>query len=363
MAANPDFRPDTVRSDMMGLTFQQTSKDRNSWSISVSVPGLSLSGSVEDRTFNHTPAKDKNNFSAPRVTLNWSCDNGTHYGSETFVGNFSMVLETGKLLDGTIPAKIHLCLPDEGKTVLAGTFKLTGHNGRPLVFTRIHGRLETPPAINEKAFYVGSAGMGSGKKAEAEGSHLRLNEYGELPSGMRINSNGAQGSEVSSTSKEGAAYSFRGRLPGWHLIVLAAAGVQTLPEPERTPGFMSFGPREDYSPLPRIYDVRWIEIKDPHADVECNLSADPDRLGVVIVEVPGVRDGALVSFLPAAPDELKKAPEVDGVSPCMRVRVKDGRTDKIELPEGTYDFRCEGRKQRITIERQKTMPLKLLQEI
>ena len=45
--------------------------------------------------------------------------------SAVFVLNYAMKIEFGKGQEGgLIPAKIYLCLPDEGRSIVAGTFHL-----------------------------------------------------------------------------------------------------------------------------------------------------------------------------------------------------------------------------------------------
>jgi len=41
-----------------------------------------------------------------------------------YVEGYAMRLEFGKESDGKVPGKIYLCLPDEGKSFVAGTFQL-----------------------------------------------------------------------------------------------------------------------------------------------------------------------------------------------------------------------------------------------
>jgi hypothetical protein len=41
-----------------------------------------------------------------------------------FVLDHAMKLEFGKIKDGAVPGRIYVCLPDEGRSVVAGTFML-----------------------------------------------------------------------------------------------------------------------------------------------------------------------------------------------------------------------------------------------
>jgi hypothetical protein len=57
---------------------------------------------------------------APSVSLFWR--EGDLRVMEMFTNNFAMKLEFGKSSGGKLPGKIYLCLPDEAKSCVAGTF-------------------------------------------------------------------------------------------------------------------------------------------------------------------------------------------------------------------------------------------------
>jgi hypothetical protein len=57
---------------------------------------------------------------APRVVLHWK---DAERKSETFRGGYAMKVEFGPAAGGAIPGKIFLCLPDESKSWVAGTFR------------------------------------------------------------------------------------------------------------------------------------------------------------------------------------------------------------------------------------------------
>jgi hypothetical protein len=57
---------------------------------------------------------------APRVVLRWK---EAERESKTFHGGYAMRIEFGAAGDGAIPGKIFLCLPDESKSWIAGTFR------------------------------------------------------------------------------------------------------------------------------------------------------------------------------------------------------------------------------------------------
>jgi hypothetical protein len=57
---------------------------------------------------------------APRVVLHWK---ESERLSKTFRGGYAMKVEFGTMANGALPGKIYLCLPDESKSWIAGTFR------------------------------------------------------------------------------------------------------------------------------------------------------------------------------------------------------------------------------------------------
>jgi DNA-directed RNA polymerase subunit RPC12/RpoP len=57
---------------------------------------------------------------APRVVLHWKEANRV---SETFHHGYAMKVEFGPLANGALPGKIFVCLPDESRSWIAGTFR------------------------------------------------------------------------------------------------------------------------------------------------------------------------------------------------------------------------------------------------
>jgi hypothetical protein len=64
----------------------------------------------------------------PRVSLSWH--EGNLRVTEFFTNNFVMKLEFGTLSSNGLPGKIYLCLPDEMKSCVAGTFMAEIRNSR-----------------------------------------------------------------------------------------------------------------------------------------------------------------------------------------------------------------------------------------
>jgi DNA-directed RNA polymerase subunit RPC12/RpoP len=65
---------------------------------------------------------------APRVVLHWKEADRV---SETFRGGYAMKVEFGPVAGNALPGKIFICLPDESKSWVAGTFRAEIHKPRP----------------------------------------------------------------------------------------------------------------------------------------------------------------------------------------------------------------------------------------
>ena len=63
-----------------------------------------------------------NNGSSPHIHFKYKVADKAPRGSEIFMGKYSMVLEFGEEGEDGIPGKIYLCLPDDKKSFIAGTF-------------------------------------------------------------------------------------------------------------------------------------------------------------------------------------------------------------------------------------------------
>lgn len=58
---------------------------------------------------------------APRVSLRWK-DDQQQPATGNFNGGYALRIEFGPLTDGRLPGKIYLCVPDEQKSYVAGSF-------------------------------------------------------------------------------------------------------------------------------------------------------------------------------------------------------------------------------------------------
>ncbi len=61
-------------------------------------------------------------FGSPHIHMKWKPKNSKTPKSRVYMKGYSMRLEFGKTQDGKLPGKIYLCMPDEMKSYLAGSF-------------------------------------------------------------------------------------------------------------------------------------------------------------------------------------------------------------------------------------------------
>lgn len=61
-------------------------------------------------------------FGSPHIHMKWRPENSKTPKSRVFMKGYSMRLEFGQTQDGKLPGKIYLCLPDEKKSCVAGSF-------------------------------------------------------------------------------------------------------------------------------------------------------------------------------------------------------------------------------------------------
>jgi len=61
-------------------------------------------------------------FGSPHIHMKWKPENSKVPKTKIFTKDYSMRLNLGTIKNGKLPGKIYLCLPDEKKTVVAGSF-------------------------------------------------------------------------------------------------------------------------------------------------------------------------------------------------------------------------------------------------
>jgi hypothetical protein len=82
--------------------------------------------SLSGRTLNIIADTNK----SARVTLRWKDADGT-VQKQNFESNYAMRLEFGPLANNRLPGKIWLCLPDEEKSYLLGSFNADARKPKP----------------------------------------------------------------------------------------------------------------------------------------------------------------------------------------------------------------------------------------
>jgi hypothetical protein len=66
----------------------------------------------------------------PRVTLRWK-DDQQQPAKQEFKGGYALRVAFGQPVNGRLPGKIYLCLPDEAKSFVAGTFDAELRKAKP----------------------------------------------------------------------------------------------------------------------------------------------------------------------------------------------------------------------------------------
>jgi len=84
--------------------------------------------SLSGQTLNVTTNADK----AAKVSLRWKDDTGT-VQKNNFDNGYAMRLEFGALSNNRLPGKIYLCLPDDEKSYLMGSFNANASKPKPKV--------------------------------------------------------------------------------------------------------------------------------------------------------------------------------------------------------------------------------------
>jgi hypothetical protein len=83
--------------------------------------------SVEEQKFQMPGDKG---FRAPAVEVLCDRGGGSSDETDTYLGDYAMVLEFGQASRGKLGGKIYLCLPDDSKSFIAGEFEATAE-GQP----------------------------------------------------------------------------------------------------------------------------------------------------------------------------------------------------------------------------------------
>ena len=66
----------------------------------------------------------KETVSNPHIWMKWKANGKDAPEKKSWMDGYAMQLEFGKMLNGKLPGKIYLCIPDEEKSFIRGTFEL-----------------------------------------------------------------------------------------------------------------------------------------------------------------------------------------------------------------------------------------------
>ncbi len=144
-----NFKPDRIQLENGILTLRQGKEffADLEFTIFLFLPkGESLPG----KTFR---VNKETEFGIPHVHVAWMPEQklGTVPHTTTFTNKYAMILEFGPLQNGTIPGKIYLCVPDESKSFVAGTFSVAMGGqalitqARPVIHRRSDRKIPSTP--------------------------------------------------------------------------------------------------------------------------------------------------------------------------------------------------------------------------
>ena len=153
-----DFRPDKVQFENGILTLRQGQEffADLEFTIFLFLRGESIAG----KTFR---VSNNTEFGNPHVSVAWMPKEkfGAVPNTTTFMNKYAMTLEFGPLQSGAIRGKIYLCVPDESKSFVAGTFTIAERSktqltqGQPIVNPRSPRKIPSTP-MEETAIDTGS---------------------------------------------------------------------------------------------------------------------------------------------------------------------------------------------------------------
>jgi len=116
------------RSTLVGSTLSLREGQGAPLDMGVSIPlGRWLSGDVSGRALEFTPERLSQ---VPRITVSWQ-DEQQKATRRFFTNGYALKLAFGQTTNGRAPGRIYLCLPDEAKSVVAGTFDAAIQKPKP----------------------------------------------------------------------------------------------------------------------------------------------------------------------------------------------------------------------------------------
>jgi DNA-directed RNA polymerase subunit RPC12/RpoP len=116
------------RSTLVGSTLSLREGQGAPLDMGISIPlGHWLSGDVSGRAVDITPGRPSQ---APRITLSWR-DEPQKVTRQYFTNGYALKVAFDQTTNGRAPGRIYLCLSDEAKSVVAGTFNAAIQKPKP----------------------------------------------------------------------------------------------------------------------------------------------------------------------------------------------------------------------------------------
>ncbi len=115
---NQRFVPDNFKLSGGNLTFQEGKDVFPPRKVSISM-FLKDGEDLRGKTFRFPPSEE---FGQPFVRVTHEKKGSTFGESKTYMNKYAMVLSFGQSKNGQLPGKIYLCVPDDSKSVVAGSF-------------------------------------------------------------------------------------------------------------------------------------------------------------------------------------------------------------------------------------------------
>jgi hypothetical protein len=293
-----EFRPDKVEYDGDALTFRQGKgffADREIKLLGLGGPDLRAGLKLVV-----TPDKELGP-NVPHVHASWKKGGGALPEPQMHLGKYALKyalkLEVGKPEGGQVKGKIHLCLPDEARSFLAGSFALEAAS---FGLARIEGSVTIKGDAN-KPYQLSVSYLGHDAGGKPRGGHCG---FSVTPGTAASVSSSA--SRLESKEKGGIAFRHGNVAPGTYLVLLA------------------WGERS--------LDWRWVEVKGP-GDVRVDLTVDPAALGELEVSLPAGAKERRVQLLPL--DKDGRLPEKAGRASALALQVGNYVPGaRAEAPEG-----------------------------
>jgi|GEM_PF-1881745 len=289
-----EFRPDKVEYDGNALTFRQGKEFFADREIKL----LAFGGSDTRGGLNLVVTPDKEfEFNVPHVHASWKKSGAALPETQMYMGKYALKLEIGKPEGGKVRGKIHLCLPDEAKSFLTGSFTL---DAASFGQARIEGTITIKGDAN-KSYKLSVSYLGHDASGKLHSSHCGFT-VAPGDSGFVTSS----ASRLESSEKGIITFRHDNVPPGTYLVLLAW---------------------DD-----RSLDWRWVEVKGP-GDMRVDLMIDPAALGELEVTLPVGAKERRVYLLPL--DKDGRLPDKAGSASSLAIQLGNyAEGTRAEVPKG-----------------------------